>query len=110
MGQTIGITMRNYKRYLGVLVDSHWTLTELELGTTDKVYDPVDDQTYFEKKIVRMHIGGIMDLQWIKERKSWESFEAEATGVTPEKDKMEEREERKLPESTEEEDKPEEQT
>jgi len=107
MGQTIGLTLRNYKRYLGVLVDSHWELKELEIGTTDKVYDPVDDQTYFEKKIVRINISGLLDMEWIKERKSWESFESEATGVTPEKQKIEQREQQKIPIETVEEPKPE---
>jgi hypothetical protein len=77
IGQNVGVTMRNYKRYLGVLIDTHWTLDELEIGTTDKVYDLVEDKTYFEKKVVKVRTGSIMDLQWIKERKSQETFEAE---------------------------------
>ena len=77
IGQDIGVTMRNYKRYLGVLIDTHWTLDELEIGVTDKVYDVVEDKTYFEKKVVKVRQGSIMDLQWIKERKSQETFEAE---------------------------------
>jgi hypothetical protein len=77
VGQEIGLTMRNYKRYLGTLVDSHWDLLSLEVGTVDKVYDTVRDKTYYEKKIVVINTSGIVDMQWIKERKAWEDFEAE---------------------------------
>jgi hypothetical protein len=75
VGQQVAITMRNYKRYLGVLLDTHWDLLELELGVLDKVYDTVDGKTYFERKIVKTRLGGIMDLQWIKERVEAESEE-----------------------------------
>jgi len=77
VGQEVGLTMRNYKRYLGTLVDSHWNLLSLEVGTVDKVYDAVRDQTFYEKKIVVISTSGIVDMQWIKERKAWEEFEAE---------------------------------
>jgi len=88
VGQDVGITMRNYKRYLGVLVDSHWDLKSLELGVIDKVYDSVNDQTYYEKKIVIITTSSIMDIQWIKERKAWEQFQAEATGVKEEQQEI----------------------
>lgn len=77
VGQEIGLTMRNYKRYLGTLVDSHWDLLSLEVGTVDKIYDSVRDQTFYEKKIVVISTSAIVDMQWIKERKAWEEFEAE---------------------------------
>ncbi|MCL6579342.1 MAG: hypothetical protein K6T73_08150 [Candidatus Bathyarchaeota archaeon] len=69
--------MRNYKRYLGVLIDTRWTLEELELGVIDKYYDVVDDKTYYEKKVIKIKVGSITDLQWIKERKPEEEFEKE---------------------------------
>jgi hypothetical protein len=77
IGQEVGLTMRNYKRYLGTLVDSHWNLVSLEVGTIDKVYDAVQDKTFYEKKIVVISVSGIVDYQFIKERKAWEDFEAE---------------------------------
>jgi len=76
-GQQIAITMRNYKRYLGVLIDTHWTLDEIELGVTDKYYDVVEDKTYYEKKVIKVRVGSITDLQWIKERKTETEFEEE---------------------------------
>jgi hypothetical protein len=87
VGQEVGVTQRNYKRYLVTLVDSHWTLVSLEVGTVDKVYDSVRDKTYWEKKIVILGMGSIMDIQWIKERKEWEQFEAETLAAEPEEKK-----------------------
>ena len=87
VGQEVGVTQRNYKRYLGTLVDSHWTLVSLEVGTVDKVYDSVRDKTYWEKKIVILGMGSIMDIQWIKERKEWEQFEKETLAAEPEEKK-----------------------
>jgi hypothetical protein len=76
-GQQVAITMRNYKRYLGILLDTHWQLDEIELGVYDKVYDAVTGKHYYEKKIIKTKIGGIIDMQWIKERKSEEEVLAE---------------------------------
>jgi hypothetical protein len=87
VGQEVGLTMRNYKRYLGVLVDSHWDLISLEVGTIDKVYDSVQDKTFYEKKIVVISVSGIVDYQWIKERKAWEDFEAERMAAKEQEEK-----------------------
>lgn len=77
IGQEIALTERNYKRYLGTLIDSHWNLISLEVGTVDKVHDTVRDKAYYEKKIVVINVNNIVDIQWIKERKEWEDFEKE---------------------------------
>lgn len=77
-GSMCGITMRNYKRYLGILLETHWTLDEIELGVYDKVYDNVSGQHYFERKVIKTRIGGIIDLQWIASRQT----EAEVLGQT----------------------------
>jgi hypothetical protein len=60
--------MRNYKRYIGVLLDTHWTLDEIEIGTFDKVYDTTDGAYYYERKIVKTRVGGLIDFQIIAER------------------------------------------
>jgi len=77
VGQDVGLTLRNYKRYLGKLIDSHWMLDSLEIGTVDKVYDSVTDKYFYEKKICVIKTSSILDVQWIKERKSFEEFEEE---------------------------------
>ena len=77
VGQDLGLTLRNYHRYLGVLVDSHWDLISLELGVIDKIYDSVRDKTFFEKKVMVLDSKSIISTDWIKERKAWEDFEAE---------------------------------
>ena len=76
-GTLVGITLRNYKRYLGTLLETHWDLKELELGVADKVYDPNTGEYFFEKKIIRMGLGGIIDIQFIAERKSEAEMEQE---------------------------------
>jgi len=74
VGSQVGLTMRNYKRYLGTLLETHWVLKELEVGVSDRVYDPIKGKHYFEKKIVVTSISGIVDIQWIKERIEEEQF------------------------------------
>jgi len=90
VGQDVGLTLRNYKRYLGKLIDSHWMLDSLEIGTVDKVYDSVTDKYFYEKKICVIKTSSILDIQWIKERKSFEEFEAE-TRLSQEKEEKEEK-------------------
>jgi len=88
-GQDIGLTLRNYKRYLGKLIDTHWSLDSIEIGTMDKVYDSVTDKYYYEKKICVINISSILDVQWIKERKSFEEFEEETRLAKEEQEKAE---------------------
>ena len=73
-GKLLGVTLRNYKRYLGVLLETHWDLRSIELGVTDKIYDTVTGKWYYEKKIIRMGVGSLIDFQWIEERKSEEEL------------------------------------
>jgi len=79
VGQQVGITQRNYRRYLGILLDTHWDLLEIELGVFDKTYDAVEGVNYFEKKIVKLKAGSVMDFQLIKERKPEELVTGEIT-------------------------------
>ena len=88
-GQDIGLTLRNYKRYLGTLLDTHWDLISIEVGTTDKIYDSVKDKYYYEKKIVVMNTSSILGIEWIKERKSFEEFEEETRKNAEEEQKEE---------------------
>ena len=68
-GQQIGVQVRNYTRYVGILLETHWELRELEVGVYDKVYDQVDGKYYFERKIIRLPIGQLVSQDWIAERK-----------------------------------------
>lgn len=67
-GTQVGITMRNYKRYLGVLLSTRWDIKELEVGVMEKFYDQNDGQYYFERKIVKLNPQSVIDMQWIQER------------------------------------------
>ena len=67
-GSQVGITMRNYHRYLGVLLSTRWDITELEVGVFEKFYDQNDGQYYYERKIVKLNPKSVIDIQWINER------------------------------------------
>jgi len=67
-GSTIGVQVRNYHRYIGVLLETRWELKEIEVGVYEKVYDQNDGQYYFERKIVKLPVGQIVAWDWIKER------------------------------------------
>lgn len=69
-GQQIGLTLRNYKRYLGTLLGTYWDLTDVELGTWEKVYDQTSGEAFYERKVVKVKISNLVDVQWIKMRKS----------------------------------------
>ena len=76
-GAQVGVQIRNYHRYLGILLDTSWELKEVELGIWEKVYDQNDGQYYFERKIVKLPIGQIVAWDWIQERKTEEAMSAE---------------------------------
>ncbi len=67
-GTQIGVTMRNYKRYLGVLLSTEWDIKELEIGVFQKEYDQNDGKYYYERKIVKLNPQSVIDIQWIQER------------------------------------------
>jgi len=74
----MGLVMRNYQRHLGTLLETHWILDEIELGVEDKTYDPLTGKYYFEKKRIRTKLGGVIESQFIVQRKAEEEVLAEA--------------------------------
>lgn len=90
-GSQVGVQIRNYHRYLGVLLDTKWELKEIELGVWEKVYDQNDGQYFYERKIVKMPVGQIVSFDWIKERLTEEEMLAETSeGEEAESDEDEE--------------------
>ena len=73
-GANIGIAVRNYHRYVGPLLETHWQLTEIEVGVYEKVYDQTTGEYYYERKIVKVPVGQIVALDWIEERVSETQF------------------------------------
>jgi len=67
-GSTVGIQVRNYHRYLGVLLETKWELKEVEVGVYERVYDQQDGHYYWERKIVKIPVGQIVAWNWIAER------------------------------------------
>lgn len=88
-GQTIGVQIRNYQRYIGPLLSTTWDLVELEIGVYDKVYDQVTGQYYFERKICKIPKGQIVDFDWISERISEEELKAKIEQEEIEKEQKE---------------------
>jgi hypothetical protein len=88
-GSMLGLQVRNYHRYIGVLLDTKWTLTSIDVGTYEKIYDQNDGQYYFERKIVQIPVGQIVALDWIAER----TPEKEVIGEETEPPEDEDREE-----------------
>lgn len=69
-GQTIGVQIRNYQRYVGPLLDTEWEIKSIDVGVYDKVYNQVDGEYYYERKISRLPIGQIVAFDWIADRKT----------------------------------------
>lgn len=67
-GSDVAITIRNYHRYLGVLLDTEWELKGIEVGVFERVYDQITGEAYYERKIIKMPIGQVISFQWITER------------------------------------------
>ena len=78
VGQLVAITQRNYQRMLGILLDTHWDLEELEIGVYEKVYDQNTGEYFWERKIIKTRLSGIIDFQIIKEREKEEDILKEA--------------------------------
>jgi len=76
-GSQVGISVRNYHRFVGVLLDTDWDLKGVELGVWEKVYDQNDGKYYFERKIIKLPTGQIIAFDWIKERKTVEEMQQE---------------------------------
>ncbi len=86
-GSQVGISVRNYHRFVGVLLDTKWELKGVEVGVWEKVYDQNDGQYYFERKIIQLPTGQIIAFDWIKERINMEEMEAKAEEASEEKGK-----------------------
>lgn len=77
-GTRVGFSIRNYHRFIGVLLDTRWDLKSVEAGVYEKVYDQNDGTYYFERKIIKIPVGQIVSWDWIKERKTEKEMLKEA--------------------------------
>jgi len=67
-GQTIGVQIRNYKRFIGPLLETYWDLKEIEVGVYDKVYDQTSGEHFYERKVVKLPASQIVSFDWIAQR------------------------------------------
>ena len=91
-GQQIGVQIRNYQRYVGPLLDTKWELKEIEVGVYDKVYNQVDGQYYYERKVSKLPVGQIVAFDWIADRVSEDEFTEKLEKEEAEKEKAEQAE------------------
>lgn len=79
--------MRNYRRHLGVLLSTRWDIKEMEIGVFEKEYDQSEGKYFYERKIIKLNPQGIIDLQWIQERKSEEEMIAGGEQISAQEEK-----------------------
>ena len=91
-GSTVAITMRNYRRHIGVLLTTRWDIREMEMGVYEKEYDQSEGRYYYERKIIKLNPQGIIDLQWISERIPEEEIEKQIQQSIEEEEKREKKE------------------
>jgi len=87
-GSQVGLQVRNYHRFIGVLLETVWELRGLEIGVYEKVYDQNDGQYYFERKIVKIPVGQIVAFDWIKERIAEKEVTGEETPAPAETEEV----------------------
>ncbi len=64
----VALTMRNYRRKMGILLSTRWELKQMEMGVFEKEYDQTTGEYFFEKKIIQINPQSVLDTQWIQER------------------------------------------
>jgi len=68
IGQPIRIVRRDYKEYLGELLQPTFSLNELEVGVYQKVYDYNTGKYMMEKKIIKVPVSAIFAYEFIQTR------------------------------------------
>jgi hypothetical protein len=95
-GTQVAITMRNYKRHMGILLSTRWDISKLELGVFEKEYDQNDGKYYYERKVIQLNPQSVIDIQWIAERVSEEDMGKETTPPPTQEPQLEEEAEKEL--------------
>lgn len=67
-GKSVRLVRRDYKGFLGVLLETTWKLENIDLGTFEKVYDSNSGKYFFERKIIKIGSGQIINIEWIEQR------------------------------------------
>jgi hypothetical protein len=92
-GSTIGVTIRNYRRFIGPLLETEWDLKGIEVGVYDKVYDQSEGKYFWERKIIKVPVGAIVQFDWIAERVAEEKLEEAIQQAEEHPTEIEEKEE-----------------
>lgn len=96
-GQTVGVQIRNYKRFVGPLLETYWDLKEIEIGCYDKVYDQTSGTYFYERKVVKFPASQVVSFDWIAQRIEETDLQKIADDEQAKEDMMQE--EQNLPET-----------
>jgi len=69
VGKTVRVITRSNVERLGVMLEPKFELKELEVGITEKKYDPSVGEYFWERKIVLIPASGIAGFEVIDDRK-----------------------------------------
>ena len=67
-GKLTRAVRRDYKGFLGVLLDTKWDLKSIDMGISEKFYDNSQGKYFFERKIIRLGAGQIINFEFIEEQ------------------------------------------
>lgn len=76
VGRQIRIITRSNVGHLGTLLQPKFTLSELEVGLTEKCYDPNTGQYFLERKILKIPASAISMMELVEERKVFEELDS----------------------------------
>jgi len=71
VGQTVAVTRRDYKRYIGNLLDCKWELKEINIECGEKVWDSEAGCYVYEHKTLRVPANSILHTEFIIDRTEW---------------------------------------
>lgn len=76
VGRLVRVYTRANKGYLGMLLQPRFILDEMEVGLTEKVYDPNTGNYFWERKIIKIPASGISMMELVDERKVFEELDS----------------------------------
>ena len=76
VGRQIRIVTRSNVGHLGTLLQPKFILSELEVGLTEKQYDPNTGNYFVERKILKIPASAISMMELVEERKVFEELDS----------------------------------
>jgi len=70
-GMQVGVTRRDYKRFIGYIMGVKFDVKEIEVEVAEKVYDQNAGGYFWERKVVKLPYSSIFQMDWIFEREEY---------------------------------------